>query len=144
MKSIIIDVFINCCGSPGDEKVSCTCRYQKEFCCWLFCFFFIVWLFKKFLRWQSEWCYTNIWVKDNSEVQFSSVQPFSCVRLFVALWIAACQASLSITNSWSLPKLTPFESMMPSIHFILSRPLLLPPIPSSIRVFSNESTLHIR
>ena len=60
-------------------------------------------------------------------------------------WIAACQASLSITNSWSLPKLMSIKSVMSSSHLILCRPLLLlPPIPPSIRVFSNESTLHIR
>ena len=60
-------------------------------------------------------------------------------------WITACQASLSITNSWSLPKLMSIESLIPSSHFILCRPLLLlPPIPSSIRVFSKESTLHTR
>ena len=60
-------------------------------------------------------------------------------------WTAARQASLSITNSWSLPKLMSIESMMPSSHLILCHPLLfLPPIPPSIRVFSNESVLHIR
>ena len=59
--------------------------------------------------------------------------------------MAAHQASLSITNSWSLPKLMSFESVMPSNHLILYCPLLLlPPIPPSIRVFSNESTLHMR
>ena len=74
-----------------------------------------------------------------------SVQLLSHVRLFATLWIAACQASLSITNSQSLPKLMSIESVMPSSHLILCRPLfLLPPIPPSIRVFSNESTLHMR
>ena len=78
-------------------------------------------------------------------LQFSSVQSLSHVRLFVTPWIAACQASLSITNSRSSLKLTSIESMMPSNHIILCRPLLLlPPIPPSIRVFSSESTLHIR
>ena len=77
--------------------------------------------------------------------QFSSVQSFSHVRLFATLWIAALQASLSITNSWSPPKLMSIESVMPSSHLILCCPLLLqPPIPPSIRVFSNESTLRIR
>ena len=77
--------------------------------------------------------------------QFSSVQSLSHVRLFVTPWIAACQASLSITNSWSLLKLMPIKLVMPSSHLILCRPLLLlPPIPPSIRVFSNESTLHMR
>ena len=77
--------------------------------------------------------------------QFSSVQLLSCVRLFATPWTAACQASLSITNSWSLLKLMSIESVMPSIHLILCLPLLLlPSIFPSIRVFSNESVLCIR
>ena len=77
--------------------------------------------------------------------QFSSVQSLSRVRLFTTPWIAACQASLSITNSRSLLKLMYIESVMPSSHLILFCPLLLlPPIPPSIRVFSNESTFHMR
>ena len=84
-------------------------------------------------------------ISSNNILQFSSVQALSRVWLFVTPWIAARQASLSITNSWSLLKLMPIESMMPSSHLIPCRPLLLlPPIPPSIRVFSNESTLHIR
>ena len=80
-----------------------------------------------------------------SIVQFSSVQSLSRVRLFATPWITAHQASLSITNSQSLLKLMPIKSVMPSSHLILCRPLLLlPPIPPSIKVFSNESTLHIR
>ena len=76
--------------------------------------------------------------------QFSSVQSLSHVRLFVILWIAARQASLSVTNSQSSPKLTYIESVMPSNHLILCCLLfLLPPIPPSIRVFSNQSTLCI-
>ena len=75
-------------------------------------------------------------------LQFSSVQLLSRVRFFVTPWIAACQASLSITNSRSSPKLMCIKSVMPSNHFSLWPPLLLlPPIPSSIRVFSNESIL---
>ena len=75
-------------------------------------------------------------------VQFSSVQSLSCVRLFATPWIAARQASLSITSSGVYFKLMPIESVTPSSHLILCRPLLLlPPIPRSIRVFSNESTL---
>ena len=78
-------------------------------------------------------------------LQFSSVQSLSHVWLFATPWIAACQASLSITNSQSLIKLVSIESVMPSSHLILCRPLLLlPPIPPSIRLFSNESTLRIR
>ena len=76
---------------------------------------------------------------------FSSVPLLSHVRLFVTPWTAACQASLSITSSRSLLKLTSIGSVMPSSHVILCRPLLLPPsIFPSIRVFSNESVLRIR
>ena len=74
-----------------------------------------------------------------------SVQSLSHVRLFAIPWTAAHQASLSITNSWSLPKLMSIESVMPFNHLILCRPLLLlPPIFPSIRVFSNESALRIK
>ena len=77
--------------------------------------------------------------------RFSSVQLLSHVWLFATPWIAACQASLSITNSRSLLKLMSIKSVMPSSHLILHcRLLLLPPIPPSIRVFSNESTLRMR
>ena len=80
-----------------------------------------------------------------ASVQFSLVQSLSRVWLFVTPWITAHQASLSITNSQSLLKLMSIESVTPSSHLILCRPLLLlPPIPPSIRVFSNESTLHVR
>ena len=76
---------------------------------------------------------------------FRSVQSLSCVQVFVTPWTAALQASLSITNSWSSPKLMSIESVMPSNHLILCRPLLfLPSIFPSIRIFSNESALHIR
>ena len=76
---------------------------------------------------------------------FSSVQLLSPVWLFATPWTTACQASLSITNSRRLCKLMSIESVMPSSHLILCRPLLLlPPIPPSIRVFSNESTLCMR
>ena len=74
----------------------------------------------------------------------ASVQLLSCVQLFVTPWTAACQASLSITNSWSLLKLMSTELVMPSNHLILCHPFLLPSISPSIRVFSNESVLHIR
>ena len=76
---------------------------------------------------------------------FSSVQSLSHVWLFVTPWTAAHQASLSITNSQNLHTLTSLKSVVPSSHLILCRPLLLlPPIPPSIRVFSNESILHMR
>ena len=85
--------------------------------------------------------------RTNSERSFpvhiiSSIHSLSCVRLFLTPWTAACKASLSIINSWSLLKLMSIETMMLSSHLILCRPLLLlPPIFPSIRLFSNESTL---
>ena len=78
-------------------------------------------------------------------INFSSVQSLSRVWLFATPWITTCQASLSITNSQSLLKLMSIQSVMPSSHLILCGPLLLlPPTPPSIRVFSNEATIHIR
>ena len=86
---------------------------------------------------------TGTW--KGAQNQFSSVHSLSRVRLFATPWIAAHQASLSITNSQSSLKLMSVESVMPSNHLILCHPLLLlPPIPPIIRVFSNESTLHMR
>ena len=82
----------------------------------------------------------NIYVPN----QFSSVQLLSPVQLFATPWTAACQTSLSITNLQSLPRLMSIESVMPSNHLILCCPLLPPSIFPSIRVFSNESFLHIR
>ena len=80
-----------------------------------------------------------------SATQFSSVQSLSRARLFATPWIAACQASLSITNFWSSLKFTSIESVMPASHLIFCRPLfLLPPISPSIRVFSSESTLRMK
>ena len=82
---------------------------------------------------------------DNNHHEFSSIQPLSCVQLFATPRTAARQASLCITNSRSPPKPMSIESVMPSSHLILCCPLLLlPPILPSIRVFSNESALHIR
>ena len=77
-------------------------------------------------------------------IKKTSVQSLSCVRLFGTPWTAACQASLTITNSRSLLKGMSIEWVMPSNHVILCRPLLLRSIFPSIRVFSNESVLHIR
>ena len=78
-------------------------------------------------------------------IPLSSVQSLSRVRLFATPRMAAHQASLSITSSWSSLRLTPIESVMPSSHLIVCHPLLLlPPIPPSIRLFSNESTLCMR
>ena len=81
----------------------------------------------------------------SSWVQLSSVQSLSSVRLFATPWTAAHQASLSISNSRSSLRLASIKSVMPSSHLILCRPLLLlPPVPPSIKVFSNESTLRMR
>ena len=102
----------------------------------------------------KNWCFWTVVLEKSFEslldckeikpVQFSSVQSLSRVWLFVTPWISACQASLSITNSRSSLRLTSIESVMPFSHLILCCPLLLlPPIPPSIRVFSNESTLHM-
>ena len=94
-------------------------------------------------------CYMAFLVNKNilkyNNLQFSLVQSLSRIWLFVTPWITAHQASLSITNSQRLLKLMSIESVMPSSHLILCRPLLLLlPIPPSIRVFSKESTLHMR
>ena len=99
---------------------------------------------------KNNHSYNNLWMNTilkyvNCEIS-QSVQSLSCVRLFATPWTAACQASLSITNSQSLLKLMSVESMMPcNNHLILCRPLfLLPSVFPSIRVFSKESLLHIR
>ena len=87
-------------------------------------------------------CKWTLKVLSDNDIQISSVQLLSHVLLFATPWTAVCQASLSITNSWSLLKLMSIESVMPSNHLILCRPLfLLPSIFPSIRVFSNDSVL---
>ena len=93
---------------------------------------------------HSRECLENP-MEGSYSVQFSSVQPLSCVRLFATPWTAARQASLSITNSWSLLKVMSIESVMPSNHVIFCHPLLLlPSIFPRVRVFSKESVLRIR
>ena len=93
-------------------------------------------------RVRNNW--TQIYTQTHT-IHFSSVQSLSHVWLFGTPWITACQASLSIINSWGSLKLMSIESVMPSSHLILCRPLvLLPSVPPSIRVFSNESSLHVR
>ena len=93
-----------------------------------------------------EFCPSEFWTFGLLPLRsISSVQSLSCVQLFATPWTAARQASLSITNSQSLPRLLSIESVMPSNHLILCRPiLLLPSIFPSIGVFSNESALHVR
>ena len=102
----------------------------------------LLWLPKNFSRFTLFF----LWIETIYPIsQFSSVQSLSCVWLFATPWIPKRQASLSITNSRSLLKLMPIESVMPSSHLILYRPfLLLPPTPPNIRVFSNESALPMR
>ena len=98
------------------------------------------------VTWIQALLYQDSW-SDNQDgsVQFSSFQSLSRVQLFATPWIAAHQASLSISKSRSSLRLMSIESVMPSSHLILCRPLLLlSPIPPSIRVFSNESTLRMR
>ena len=96
-------------------------------------------------RWVKYWSFSFSNSPYNESDQIRSDQLLSHVWLFATPWIAARQASLSITNSWSSLRLTSIESVMPSSHLILCRPLLLlPPIPPSIRDFSNESNLHMR
>ena len=94
------------------------------------------------LHFSSGWSY--VLGRLTNSLLFSSVQSFSCVQLFVTPWTAARQASLSITNSWSLLKLMSIKSVMPPNHLILCRPLLPPSIFTSIRVFSSELLLCIR
>ena len=103
------------------------------------------------MHWGCSWgphsvgeALVSVLLRSSSD-RFSSVQSLSCVRFFATPWTAARQASLSITNSRSPPKPMCIESVMPSNHLILCRPLLLlPSIFPSIRVFSSESVLHIR
>ena len=103
------------------------------------------------IRWPKYWSFSfspsSEWIfrVDFLSVQFSSIQSLSRVWFFATSWIAACLASLSITSSQSSLRLMSIESVMPSSHLILCSPLfLLPPIPPSITVFSNESTLCMR
>ena len=105
------------------------------------------WLYKGWMMDTSSLQKTlKAWMQMHTHMgQFSSAQSLSRVQLFATPWIAACQASLFITNPWSSPKLMSIQSVMPSSHLILCRPLLLlPPIPPSIRGFSTGSTLHMR
>ena len=105
-------------------------------------YFFLIYLF---FNWRIIYRILLFSVKPQHESVISSVQSLSHVQLFATPWIAARQASLSITNTQSSLKLTSIELVMPSSHLILCHPLfLLPPIPPSIRVFSNGSTLCMR
>ena len=112
-----------------------------------------MWYLERKQSWRNEapWLQTTLKSYSNQQKKLlrqngknTSLQSLSSLRLFATPWITACQAYLSITNSWSLLKLMSIELVMPSSHLILCHPLLLPPIPPSIRVFFNESTLPMR
>ena len=118
----------------------CQCFSPVHDPVWLSIFFKYFWYFQ-----SVSYQLFNFHCKSIIGNSFSSVQSLSHVWLFATPWIAARQASLSITNSRSSPKLMSIELVMPSSHLILCCPLLLlPPIPPSIRVFSDESTLRVR
>ena len=125
-------------GSSAGKESACQCRRHG----------FIPWVGK--IPWRRKWQPTPVFLPGKSHRQrnlagYSSVQSLSCVRLFATSWTAARQASLSITNSQSSLKLMSIESVMPPNHLILCCPLLLlPSVFPSIRIFSNESALHIR
>ena len=129
-------------GSSGKEP-TCQCRRPNRQG-------FYPWIGK--IPWKRVRQPTPVFLPGESHEQFStqqayisSIQSLSRVRLFVTPWTAAHQASLSITNSRSLPKSMSIESVMPSNHLILSHPLLLlPSIFPSIRVFNNDLSLHIK
>ena len=145
----------NCFGSMPRSfcYVGCHCYYFAIFWCWfcvqwmwtvlfLFEIYYNLWISMCLILWifLGQEQYLLLW-----DIQFNSVQSLSRVRLFATPWTAAHQASLSITNSRSPPKPMSIESVMPFNHLILRRPLLLlPSIFRSIRIFSNESALHIR
>ena len=142
------------CKMPDWMKHKLETRLQEEISITL-CMQMTPQLWQKAKRnWGASWWTWKSWLKNQHSRnedhgiwshQFSSLQSHSCVWLFPIPWTAARQASLSITNSWSIPKLMSIESVMPSSHLILCRPLLLPSsIFPSIRVFSNESALRIR
>ena len=134
-------VYLDCSSfpCPSDCLIDCLLHAPLRSLIWPFFFSPLLYLFTTLF-------YLLISRKHMIPIpQFSSVQSLSRVWLFVTPWIAAHQASLSITNSWSSPKLMSMDSVMPSSHLILCHPLLLlPPIPPSIKVFSNESTLRMR
>ena len=136
-------------GFPSSENVSDPVSFLKGICTdgYVQCLTHTVLLLSGLCRFFLFICLhiVKAFISGISQLDSVSVQSLSRVQPFVTPWIAAHQASLSITSSWSSLKLTSIESVMPSSHLILCCPLLLlPPIPPSIRVFSNESTLCMR
>ena len=124
-------------------KISCDfiVHFPNDWCCLAHFLMLIYHPYHLLGKWVSK---LNLHLTVCKSPKFSSVQSLSHVQLFVTPWTAARQASLSITNSRSPPKLMSIESVMLSNHLILNRPLLLPSIFLIIRVFSNESALRIR
>ena len=134
-------------GGRGRRGLKCSFTYKNLMILWKSRFWCLrsVRGSKVLHFWQvpnSSW-FAHTWSKEELR-KFAVVQSLSHVRLFATPWTAACQASLSITNSQSLLKLMSIKSLMPSNHLILCHPLLLPSIFPSNRVFSNESVLHSR
>ena len=125
-----------------------SCHYHKRhaYICVCVCVYMYINLYSLYSKTISElFSFLTLIILNCNWYQFSSVQSLSHLRLFATPWITECQASLSITNTRSLLNPMPIELVMPYSHLILCRPLLfLPPIPPTIRVFSNESTLHMR
>ena len=123
------------------------CIFLRLILCRLVCYYFLqIWgIYALIFKISFLLLTLGFFISSFSSWFRCSVQSLSCVRLFATPWIAEHQASLSITNSQSLLKLMPIESVMPSSHLILCRPLLLlPPIPPSIRASSSDSTLRMR
>ena len=135
--------FIVVC-SAETQRVAVTWAHLERFCGYLFSKILPLNIFRTWkIPWLQGLSYAG--AAQTKQVQFSLVQSLSHVWLFATPWTAACQASLSITNSWNLLKLTSIKSVMWSNHLILCCPLLLlPSIFPSIRVFSKESVLHMR
>ena len=133
---------LSCIGEGNGNPLHCSClENPRDVVAWWAAIYRVAQSQTR-LKWLSRSSSSSIYTQRN--IQFSSVQSLSHVQLFATPWIAACQASLSVTNSWSSLKPTSIKSVMPSSHLILCHPLfLLPSIPPSIRVFSNESTLHL-
>ena len=137
---LYIEFFSGCVPANNLKKAVIFSNIKKKKCLKVY---FVNACTDKWLRSEFQSLFL---INNETSLQYvSSVQTLSHVQLFVTPWIAARQASLSITISRSSPKLLSIESVMPSSHLIHCQPLLfLPPIPPSIRVFSNESTLHMR
>ena len=132
---------LSCVGEGNGNPLQCSClENPRDGAAWWAAGYGVAQSCIRLKRLSSSSSMKKLTAAWEVDTQFSSVQSLICVRLFATPWIAARKASLSITNSRSSLRLMSIESVMPSSHLILCRPLLLlPPIPPSIRVFSNES-----